>query len=147
MNGNASAVSRRGGDQVGFVGTVLGLSGAVIGRAIGATLGRAIDQRILGGGSEAVEIGRVERFRLMGASEGAPWPGRCFGRMRVAGQVIWATRFLENSATSSSGGKGAPGGRATTYSIPSASPLRFARARSARIGRMRADGAEVHRVI
>lgn len=54
----------------GFGGTVLGLSGAVIGQAIGATLGRAIDQRILGAGSDAIEIGKVERFRLTGASEG-----------------------------------------------------------------------------
>ena len=55
----------------GFGGTVLGLSGAVIGRAVGATIGRVIDQRLLGAGSESVESGRVDRFRLMGASEGA----------------------------------------------------------------------------
>ena len=48
----------------GFGGTVLGLSGAVIGRAVGATLGRAIDQRILGGGSDAVEIGKIERHLM-----------------------------------------------------------------------------------
>ena len=53
----------------GFGGTVLGLSGAVIGRAIGATLGRVIDQRLMGAGSEAIEVGRMDRFRLMGASE------------------------------------------------------------------------------
>ena len=47
----------------GFGGTVLGLSGAVIGRAVGATLGRVIDQRLMGAGSEAVETGRVDRFR------------------------------------------------------------------------------------
>ena len=54
----------------GFGGAVLGLSGAVIGRAIGATLGRAIDQRILGAGSEPVDIGRIDRLRLTGAGEG-----------------------------------------------------------------------------
>ena len=51
----------------GFGGTVLGLSGAVIGRAIGATVGRVIDQRLLGLGSDSVETGRVEQFRLTGA--------------------------------------------------------------------------------
>ena len=56
----------------GFGGTVLGLSGAIIGRAVGATIGRAIDQRLLGSGSRAVETGKVDRFRLTGASEGAP---------------------------------------------------------------------------
>ena len=55
----------------GFGGSVLGLSGAVIGRAVGATIGRSIDQRILGSGSEAVEQGRVSRFQLSGASDGA----------------------------------------------------------------------------
>ena len=89
----------------GFGGTVLGLSGAVIGRAVGATIGRAIDQRIMGGGSEAVEVGRVERFRLMGASEGAAVP-RVWGRVRISGQVIWATRFQEQ-IVQSGGGKGA----------------------------------------
>ncbi|MFY8146659.1 MAG: hypothetical protein ACOVME_08690, partial [Rhodobacter sp.] len=50
-----------------FGGTVLGLSGAVIGRAVGATLGRVIDQRLMGSGSSVVEVGRVERIRVMGA--------------------------------------------------------------------------------
>jgi hypothetical protein len=54
----------------GFGGTVLGLSGAVIGRAVGATLGRVIDQRIMGAGSQAVEVGRIDRFRLMGLARG-----------------------------------------------------------------------------
>ena len=41
----------------GFGGAVLGLSGAVIGRAIGATLGRAIDQRLLGAGADMAKVG------------------------------------------------------------------------------------------
>ncbi|MBZ4024045.1 hypothetical protein CKO11_16470, partial [Rhodobacter sp. TJ_12] len=56
----------------GFGGTVLGLSGAVIGRAVGATLGRVIDQRLLGVGGQAVETGRVARLRLSSAAEGEP---------------------------------------------------------------------------
>ena len=57
-----------------FGGSVLGLTGAVIGRAVGATLGRVLDQKILGNGSEAIEYGKVDRFRIMGASEGAAVP-------------------------------------------------------------------------
>ena len=98
----------------GFGGTVLGLSGAVLGRAVGATLGRVIDQRLMGAGSETVEVGRVERFRLMGASEGAPI-GQIYGRARVGGQVIWATRFLE-SVEQSGGGKGAPRPKTQSFS-------------------------------
>ncbi|MEE9429046.1 MAG: hypothetical protein V3V25_12960, partial [Paracoccaceae bacterium] len=60
-----SAVGMAAGASIG--GGVLGLSSVVIGRAVGATLGRVIDQRLLGGGSEAVEHGQVDRFRLSGA--------------------------------------------------------------------------------
>lgn len=86
-----SAAGMALGGSIG--GTTLGLSNAVIGRAIGATLGRFIDQRVMGG-SDAVETGRIDRFRLTGASEGAAIP-QIHGQMRVGGQVIWATRFLE----------------------------------------------------
>ena len=84
---------------VGFGGSFLGLSGAVIGRAVGATLGRVIDQRLMGSGSQSVETGRIDRFRLTGASEGAP-AGQVWGRMRVSGQVIWASRSGQGSGSS-----------------------------------------------
>ncbi len=63
---------RRGGGRLAGRHRLRPVSTAVIGRAIGATVGRVIDQRILGDGSRAVETGRVDRFRLTGASEGAP---------------------------------------------------------------------------
>ena len=125
----------------GFGGTVLGLSGAVIGRAVGATLGRSIDQRVLGGGSDAVEMGRVERFRLMGASEGAAVP-RLWGRVRVSGQVIWATRFQEN-ITRSGGGKGAPRPRSTAHSYTVSLAIALCEGVITRVGRVWADGNEI----
>ena len=67
-------------------GTVLGLTGAVIGRAVGATLGQVIDQRLFASGSEPVRTGQIDRFRMMGASEGTAIP-RVWGRVRVGGQV------------------------------------------------------------
>lgn len=76
-------------------GSVLGLSGAVIGRAIGATAGRLIDQSIMGAGADAIEVGKLDRLRLTGASEGTPIT-RTVGRTRVSGQVIWASRFKEH---------------------------------------------------
>ena len=126
----------------GFGGTVLGLSGAVLGRAVGATLGRVIDQRLMGAGSETVEVGRVERFRLMGASEGAP-VGQIYGRARVGGQVIWATRFLE-TVERSGGGKGAPSSPKTesfAYSVSLAVAL--CEGVILGIGRVWADGIEI----
>ncbi len=124
----------------GFGGTVLGLSGAVIGRAIGATLGRVIDQRLMGAGSEAVEVGRIDRFRLMGASEGSAVP-QLWGRMRVAGQVIWATEFQEN--TRRTGGKGAPKPKTTTYSYSVSIAVALCEGEITRVGRVWADGLEV----
>ncbi len=124
-------------------GTFLGLSGAVIGRAVGATLGRAIDQRVLGQGSQVVETGKVERFRVTGASEGAPI-GQVYGRMRVGGQVIWATQFKERVREESTGGKGAPSGptvRSYSYSISLAVAL--CEGEISRVGRVWADGVEI----
>lgn len=125
----------------GFGGTVLGLSGAVIGRALGATLGRVIDQTILGAGSDAVEIGKIERFRLTGASEGAPVT-RAWGRVRLGGQVIWATRFQE-TATESGGGKGGGGAKTTQFSYSVSLAIALCEGEIRRIGRVWADGNEI----
>ncbi len=125
----------------GFGGSVLGLSGAVIGRAIGATVGRVIDQRILGSGSRAVETGRVDRFRMSGASEGAP-VGVVWGRMRVGGQVIWSSRFLETKRTSG-GGKGAPKPKVSEYSYSVSIAVALCEGEITRVGRLWADGAEI----
>ena len=125
----------------GFGGTVLGLSGAVIGRAVGATIGRSIDQRILGTGSDSVESGRVERFQLTGAGDGSPIQ-RVWGRARVAGQVIWATRFQE-TATRSGGGKGAPRPVSTTFSYSISLAIALCQGEALRVGRVWADGIEI----
>lgn len=124
----------------GFGGTVLGLSGAVIGRAIGATLARVIDQRLMGAGSEAIEVGRVDRFRLMGASEGSS-VAQLWGRMRVGGQVIWATEFQENARRS--GGKGAPKPKTTSYSYSVSVAVALCEGEITRVGRIWADGLEI----
>ena len=125
----------------GFGGTILGLSGSVIGRAVGATLGRAIDQRLLGSGSQSVETGRVERLRLSSASEGQA-VGRLWGRMRVAGQVIWATRFFETK-TVEKRGKGSPRATATSYSYSLSLALALCEGEILRVGRVWADGTEI----
>jgi hypothetical protein len=124
----------------GFGGTVLGLSGAVIGRAIGATVGRVIDQRLLGLGSDSVETGRVEQFRLTGATDGAA-VAEAWGRERVGGQVIWATQFLETQV-SNGGGKGTgSSGSSFRYSISLA--ITLCRGEILGVGRIWADGIEI----
>ena len=125
----------------GFGGAVLGLSGAVIGRAIGATLGRAIDQRLLGAGSDPVDVGRIDRLRLTGASEGAPI-GQLWGRMRLAGQVIWATQFTETVRRRRSG-KGAPKPKVNEYSYSVSLAIALCEGEILRVGRVWADGNEI----
>jgi hypothetical protein len=137
-----SAAGAAIGSAIG--GTAFGLSAAVIGRAVGATVGRVIDARILGAGSPAVERGKVDRFRLTGASEGAPI-ATAHGRVRIAGQVIWASRF-EEIVTESGGGKGAPSQptvRNYSYSVSLA--IALCEGEISRVGRVWADGNEISR--
>ncbi|MDX2483407.1 MAG: glycoside hydrolase TIM-barrel-like domain-containing protein, partial [Pseudodonghicola sp.] len=124
-------------------GTLAGLSSVAIGRVVGATLGRMIDQRLLGAGADAVETGKVDRFRLMQAGEGDPIP-QVYGRMRLGGQVIWASDFQENTTTR--GGKGAAASaKVTEYSYSVSLAVAVCEGEVASIGRVWADGEEVSR--
>jgi len=126
-------------------GGLLGLSSVVIGRAIGATVGQLIDQSIMGAGSQVIESGRIDRFRLTTASEGAA-VGQVYGRVRIPGQVIWASRFEERSSTSGGGGgKGSPGPQATVtqYSYSVSLAIGLCEGVISRVGRIWADGIEV----
>jgi hypothetical protein len=126
----------------GFGGAVFGLSGLVIGRAVGATLGRVIDQRLLGGGSGVIEHGRLERLRLTGAAEGAPVP-RVWGRMRLGGQVIWASEFRETVTTSGGGGKIARRPQMREYSYSVSLAVALCAGPVLGVGRIWADGVEI----
>ena len=125
----------------GVGGSILGLSGAVVGRAIGATVGRSIDQRLLGAGSEAVEVGKVDRFHLSSVGYGTPVQ-EVWGRMRVAGEIIWASRFQEQRQLSG-GGKGAPRSATANFSYSVSLAIALCRGEALRIGRVWADGVEI----
>ncbi len=139
-----SAAGMALGGSVG--GTVMGLGMATIGRAAGAALGQVIDQRVMGTGSDAVETGRVDRFRLTGASEGTGM-SRVFGRNRIAGQVIWATQFEEHVETT--GGGGGKGSRSepsmSNYSYSVSLAIALCEGEISRVGRVWADGEEIAR--
>ncbi|MEM9734988.1 MAG: host specificity protein, partial [Pseudomonadota bacterium] len=133
-----SAAGSAVGSAVG--GTVLGVSSQALGQAVGATLGGVIDQRILGEGSATVESGRARSLRLQASTEGAAIP-QLYGRMRLSGQVIWSSRYLERVRTTTQGGKATGGGqtvREFSYSISFAVGLCEGPIR--RIGRVWADG-------
>lgn len=136
-----SAAGAAVGGAIG--GTVAGLSSAVIGRAAGATLGRMIDERLLGSGSAPVETGKIDRFRLTQSSEGSP-AAQVYGRMRLGGQVIWSSRFLETSTTSGGGGKGRPSQpQVTSYSYSVSLAIALCEGEIAHVSRVWADGEEV----
>ncbi|NVO55613.1 glycoside hydrolase TIM-barrel-like domain-containing protein [Rhodobacteraceae bacterium B1Z28] len=148
-----SAAGAALGGSIG--GTVAGLSTAVIGRAVGATLGRVIDQRlmsqsVMGGGSEVVETGRLDRFRLTETGEGAS-VATTFGRMRVGGQVIWASDFLETRSSTTEGGGGGKGSpkppkvTTVTYSYSVSLAIAVGAGEIADIARIWADGEEQER--
>lgn len=89
----------------GIGGAVLGVGAATIGGAVGSLLGSAVDARIMGAlaPSQRVEGARLGNLQVSGASEGAVLE-RVWGRMRVAGTVIWATELREEVRTSRQGG-------------------------------------------
>lgn len=141
----ATIVLAAAGAAVGGVigGGIAGLPAVAIGRALGAVAGRAIDDRLLGVGSDAVDVGRVDRFRLSHSGEGAAVP-KVFGRMRIGGQVIWASDFLESTTTTGGGGKGRPKPPKTThYSYSVSLAVAVCAGEISGIGRVWADGEEV----
>ncbi|MCW8843635.1 MAG: glycoside hydrolase TIM-barrel-like domain-containing protein, partial [Rhodobacteraceae bacterium] len=135
-----SAAGAAIGGSIG--GSVLGISAVALGRLAGATLGRAVDQRLLGGGSEVIEAGKVDRFRLSGASEGAAI-ARLYGRMRIGGQVIWATRFGETISYSGGGKGGAPQPKTAQHSYTVSLAIALCEGEISHVARVWADGEEV----
>ncbi|MFU8883488.1 MAG: baseplate multidomain protein megatron, partial [Rhodobacterales bacterium] len=136
-----SAAGAAIGGSVG--GTALGLSMVAVGRLAGATLGRAIDQRLLGQGAQAVETGRVDRLRLTGSGEGEAI-AQVYGRMRIGGHVIWASAFSEGTTvTQSGGGKGKPRVTETSYSYSVSLAVALCEGVIAGVPRVWADGTEM----
>ncbi|MFY0621290.1 MAG: glycoside hydrolase/phage tail family protein [Pelagimonas sp.] len=136
-----SAAGAALGSSIG--GSVLGLSMTAVGRFAGASLGRRIDQAVLGQGSEPVETGRVDRFRLTGAGEGATIP-TVFGRVRIGGHVIWASQFSEHVTRRrvSGGGKGAPSTKVDEHSYSVSLALALCEGEITGVTRVWADGVE-----
>ncbi|MDZ4135576.1 MAG: hypothetical protein U1D06_08285, partial [Paracoccaceae bacterium] len=101
-----------------FGGAILGFSGAAIGGFIGSTIGSVVDNWIVSSLAPAqrIEGARLDSLRITSSTEGAVIP-RLFGRMRIGGNIIWATDFREEvNTTSQGGGKGSgPKVKTTEY--------------------------------
>ena len=115
--------------------TALGTAiGGPIGASIGALIGQQVDARIFRPGGR--EGPRLRELTISTSSYGQPIP-RQFGRMRVAGTVIWSTDLVE-STRKEKGRKGQPS--TTVYAYSASFAVALSSTPIARIGRIWADG-------
>lgn len=118
------------------------VSGAAIGKAVGSIAGSLIDDQLFG--TAITRDGpRLSDLDVQASTEGAAIP-RVYGRVRLAGQVIWSTKFKETASTNSGGsGKGSGGGSAvstTTYTYSVSCAIALCEGPITRIGSIWADG-------
>jgi hypothetical protein len=132
----ATLVLSAAGSAIG--GSIGGPLGATLGRAAGAIAGQAIDG-LLFAQTTRREGPRLSDLDVQASAEGANIP-RLYGRVRLAGQVIWATRYEEEATTTNQGGKGGPRVSSTTYSYYANFAVGLCEGPVTRIGRVWADG-------
>ena len=124
-------------------GGLLGISAATIGGAIGTMAGSVVDSWIVGSlqPDQRYEGARLDSLRVTSATEGTTIP-RVFGRMRLGGNIIWATDFTEHvSTTTQGGGKGGgPSVTTTEYSYTASFAVALCEGPITGIGRIWADG-------
>ncbi|MBS3980167.1 MAG: glycoside hydrolase TIM-barrel-like domain-containing protein [Rhodobacteraceae bacterium] len=126
-----------------FGGAILGFSGAAIGGFIGSTIGSVVDNWIVSSLAPAqrIEGSRLDSLRITTSTEGAVIP-RLFGRMRIGGNIIWATDFREEVNTTSQGGGKGSGPKVTTteYLYFASFAVALCEGEITGIGRVWADG-------
>ncbi|MCB1491912.1 MAG: glycoside hydrolase/phage tail family protein [Rhodobiaceae bacterium] len=128
----------------GAASKALGLTGFAAGALnIGAAIaGRAIDTVLLSRPTTA-EGPRLDNLEVTTSAEGDPIP-RVFGRVKVGGEIIWATNFEEvRSKKTQGGGKGGPRSTTITYSYYANFAVALAEGEVAHVGRVWADGEEI----
>ncbi|MGR3435845.1 MAG: baseplate multidomain protein megatron [Shimia sp.] len=126
-------------------GAILGVSAATIGGFIGSTIGSVVDSWIVSSlaPTQRIEGPRLDSLRITASTEGAVIP-RVYGRMRMGGNVIWATDFREETKTTTQGGgKGGGGGgkvKTTEYLYYASFAVALCEGPITGIGRIWADG-------
>ena len=113
------------------VGTAIG---GPLGGAIGGLIGQQIDGHIFA--PKGRQGPRLGDLAVQTSSYGSAIP-KIFGKMRVAGTVIWATDLQERQSTDG-GGKGQP--EITTYSYSASFAVALSARRVKDVGRIWADG-------
>ena len=75
-------------------GTVMGMTGAAIGWAVGSFVGSLIDQRLFGPTPPTLEGPRLDDLNVQSSAYGAHIP-RVYGAYRMAGNIIWSAGIKE----------------------------------------------------
>jgi hypothetical protein len=126
-------------------GAILGVSAATIGGFVGSTIGSVVDSWIVSSlaPTQRIEGPRLDSLRITASTEGAVIP-RVYGRMRMGGNIIWATDFREETRTTTQGGgKGGGGGgkvKTTEYLYYASFAVALCEGPITGIGRIWADG-------
>jgi len=146
------AVGTAIGGSIG--GSILGVSAAAIGGFIGSSIGSMVDARLMAPNmppqEQRFEGARLDNLRITSSVEGLVVP-RVYGRMRLGGNIIWATDFREvirrkRTTQSTGGGKGGGGGGSTvtttttTYSYFASFAVALCEGPITGIGRIWVDG-------
>ena len=123
-------------------GSILGVSAVAIGGAVGQIAGSMVDSWIVSSLAPAqrIEGQRLQNLMVTTSTEGAIIP-RVYGRMRLGGNIIWATDFTETVNTTTQGGKGGgPRVTTTSYLYTTSFAVALAEGPISGIGRVWADG-------
>jgi hypothetical protein len=124
-------------------GTILGVSAATIGGMIGSSVGAVVDSWIVSSlaPGQRFEGPRLDSLRITSSTEGATIP-RLYGRMRIGGNIIWATDFREETRTTRQGGGkgGSPSVQTTEYLYYASFAVALCEGPITGIGRVWADG-------
>ncbi len=138
-----SAVGQAAGSALG------GPIGGAIGQALGAAGGSALDRALFGARQRTpVHLGpRLTDLHVTASTEGAAIT-RVFGRVRVGGQILWATKIKETQKVEkvrSSGGKGGGGQKSfnVTYSYSVSVAIALCEGPIVAVGQVWADGKPI----
>jgi hypothetical protein len=138
------------------IGSASGPMGGLISQAATSLATQAFNGTLFGE-RRVVEGPRLDNLNMLASTEGAPIP-RVYGRARIGGQMIWATRFIETASTTRSGSSGGKsvssltrslGGGSSTDTISYSYAANFAvglcEGEIAFVRRIWADGKEIDR--
>lgn len=117
-----------------ILGSLGGLVGGKLGRAVGSVAGNLIDRSLLA--PKGRQGPRLGDLTFQSSQYGALIP-RLYGTNRVAGTVIWATD-LHEERQKVSGGKGQP--KTTVFSYSASFAVALSAREVLRVGRIWADG-------